>query len=81
MDIYGQPFGTCCENLAKAMGLPNSMFRIEDNDVLYLSVGYQLTPQGQGWFDAAVRHCPFCGYQLLTDEEIARRSNSRSFDA
>lgn len=74
MDIDGRPFGTCCEDLSKSMNLPNSMFRVEDNNVLYLSVGYQVTPHGQGWFDAAVRHCPFCGTHLLTDAEISLRS-------
>jgi hypothetical protein len=51
---------------------PNSSFRVEDNGVLYLSVGYVTTPEGPGWFDQAVLFCPFCGAQLQTKEEIQR---------
>lgn len=48
------------------------MFRVEDNGVAYLSVGYMKTPQGLGWFDQAVLFCPFCGTSLQTREGIAR---------
>jgi len=50
---------------------PNSMFRVEGNGVLYLSVGYVMTENGPGWFDQAVLFCPFCGAQLQTRESIA----------
>ena len=64
-------FGTCCENLAKAMeSPPNSFFRVEENGVLYLSVGYVRTEEGTGWFDQAVLFCPFCGVKLQDAEQI-----------
>jgi hypothetical protein len=70
-------FGSCCEDLSKAMTVPpNSLFRIEENDVLYLTVGFEETPQGTAWFDHAVLFCPFCGSQLQTREEISEAANT-----
>ena len=57
--------------------LPNSMFRVEENGVLYLTVGFVETEQGPGWFDRAIIFCPFCGKQLQTNEEIAAKSGER----
>lgn len=53
---------------------PVSMFRVEENGVLYLSVGYAKTEQGIGWFDHAVVYCPFCGRKIQDQDEIKRRS-------
>jgi hypothetical protein len=50
------------------------MFRIEENGVLYLTVGYVETERGPGWFDRAIIFCPFCGKQLQSNEEIAAKS-------
>jgi hypothetical protein len=64
-------FGSCCKDLKEAMTTPpTSLFRIEENDVLYLTIGFAETPQGTAWFDHAVLFCPFCGSQLQTREEI-----------
>jgi len=72
------PFGSCCKDLKDAMTTPTtSMFRVETNGVLYFSVGYVTTPQGNGWFDQAVIFCPFCGKQLQTREEIKRKSDAK----
>ncbi|HKG14590.1 MAG TPA: hypothetical protein VKB12_14785 [Pyrinomonadaceae bacterium] len=71
----GKDFGSCCKDLSDAMtGPPRSLFRVEEEGVLYLSVGYAQTPQGVGWFDQAVIFCPFCGARLQDREEIRRRS-------
>lgn len=68
-------FGSCCNDLSDAMTQPpNSFFRIEDNGVLYLSVGYINTENGPGFFDQAVIFCPFCGTKLQDREEIATNS-------
>ena len=65
----------CCKDLADAMtSPPNSFFRVEENDVLYLTVGYVQTTEGTGWFDQAVIFCPFCGTKLQDKEEIQRKS-------
>jgi hypothetical protein len=69
--IHNGAFGSCCGDLATAMKTPNSMFRVEDNGVLYFSVGHVATEQGPGWFDQAVIFCPFCGKQLQSKEQIA----------
>ena len=68
-------FGSCCEDLDKAMtSPPNSFFRIEDNGVLYLTIGFVQTSDGPGWFDQAVIFCPFCGWQLQTREEVRKKA-------
>jgi hypothetical protein len=53
-------------------GVPNSLFRIEENGVLYLAVGYADTEEGLGWFDQAVFFCPFCGVRLQDRAAIAK---------
>jgi hypothetical protein len=75
--IFGGLFGSCCKDLADSMKqVGKSFFVVEDNKVLYLTVGYILTDKGTGWFDRAVIYCPFCGKQLQSREEIAKRSRS-----
>ena len=64
-------FGNCCKDLNDALNVPpQSLFRVEANGVLYLTIGYAETPQGTAWFDQAVLHCPFCGLQLQDRDEI-----------
>jgi hypothetical protein len=53
---------------------PTSLFRVEDDGVLFLTVGYAETEQGTGWFDQAVIFCPFCGHKIQDKDEIQRRS-------
>ena len=70
-------FGQCCADLKDAITAPPvSLFRVEDNGVLYLSVGYTNTDQGVGWFDQAVLFCPFCGTALQSRAEIQRRAGT-----
>jgi hypothetical protein len=64
--------GACCSEMSDAL-MPKPLFRIEDNGVLYVTVGYAQTPQGVGWFDQAAMFCPFCGTQIQ-DREAIRRS-------
>ncbi len=65
-------FGSCCEDLAEAMTRPeNPTFFVEENGVLYLSIGFAETEEGLMWFDMAAIHCPFCGKQLQDKEAIA----------
>ncbi len=72
-----QKFGQCCEDLRHALNFPpESLFRVESNGVLYLSVGYANTVDGPGWFDQAVLFCPFCGTALQSREEIRRRAGA-----
>jgi hypothetical protein len=69
-------FGSCCKDLGDAMTMPQfSLFRVEENGVLYLAIGYAQTPEGVGWFDQALIFCPFCGAQIQDREEIRRQSN------
>ena len=73
--IHNGSFGSCCGDLEDAMKTPpNSMFRVDENGMLYFTVGYVATEQGPGWFDQAVLFCPFCGKQLQSKEDIARKS-------
>ncbi len=72
------PFGSCCRDLADSFTeAPNSLFRVDDNGVLYLAVGYVESERGIGWYDQAVAFCPFCGAKLQDEPEPkARRSGS-----
>ena len=71
-------FGKCCNDLRAAMSeVPESFFRVEDNGVLYLTVGYAPTKNGPGFFDQAALFCPFCGVKLQDRDEIARRSSAK----
>lgn len=68
-------FGSCCKDLQNAMTTPpTSLFRVESNGVLFLTIGYARTEQGTGWFDQAVIYCPFCGLKIQDKDEIRRRS-------
>ncbi len=70
-------FGTCCKDLHDALTqTQHSFFRIEENGVLYLTVGYVDTANGPGFFDQAVIYCPFCGKQLQTKDEIKKRGGT-----
>ena len=46
------------------------MFNVEENGVLYLSIGFSEAEEGLMWYDMAVIHCPFCGAQLQDPESI-----------
>jgi hypothetical protein len=71
----------CCRDLQEAMTSPdNSFFRIEENGVLFLTIGYTQTEQGTGWFDQAILYCPFCGKTLQTRDEIALKSQAIQTD-
>ena len=70
-------FGECCGDLKDALTSPPvSLFRVEGNGVLYLSVGFAETDQGVGWFDQAVLFCPFCGTGLQSRAEVQRRAGA-----
>lgn len=66
--------------------VPNSFVRVEDNGVLYLSVGYIETEEGPGYFDAALLFCPFCGTRLQNyradrgGDALARKLTRPPFD-
>ncbi len=69
-------FGSCCEDFNDAMtSPPNSLFRVEDSGVLYLTIGYAETPQGTAWFDQAPLFCPFCGVQIQDRKYIRNKSS------
>jgi hypothetical protein len=77
-DVLSGNFGTCCTDLADALSVPpKKFFRIEDNGVLFLTIGYVATDKGPGFYDQAVIFCPFCGKQLQTKEQIRAAANAR----
>lgn len=76
--LYSGSFGTCCNDLRDAMDstkVPNSFYRVEENGVLYQTVGYVNTDRGAGYFDQAVIYCPFCGRRLQDKDEIKANSH------
>ena len=67
-------FGDCCVDMRGAMSLEvTRLLRVEDNGVLYMSVGVADTAEGPAWFDQAVIFCPFCGAKLQDRADIARQ--------
>lgn len=71
--MHTSRFGSCCAELASAMTQPpESFFRVEQNGVLYLTIGYVATADGPGFFDSAVLYCPFCGVQIQDRAAVAR---------
>jgi hypothetical protein len=73
-ELHEGDFGTCCDDLSDCMAQPNSMFRVEENGTLFLTIGYVETEQGPGWFDQAVIFCPFCGKRLQDRATIAKNA-------
>lgn len=73
-------FGSCCSDLAEAMNPSSaeSLFRVEENGVLYLTVGLVRTKTGTGFMNQAVLFCPFCGKALQTRAAIAAASQEPS---
>jgi hypothetical protein len=68
-------FGSCCKALHDAMQTPpNSLFRVSEDGVFYLTVGYVQTEEGLGWMDQAVIFCPFCGRRLQSEADIREKS-------
>jgi len=64
-------FGSCCKDLKDAMTVPpNSLVRVSEWGVLYVTVGYVQSGEGLGWMDQAVIFCPFCGKRLQSRDEI-----------
>ena len=55
---------------------PNTFFRVEENGVLYLTIGYVPTDKGPGFYDQAVIFCPFCGTKLQTPEEVDAKAKA-----
>ena len=71
MNFMGN-FGSCCKELSEAFSVPNvSLFRIEENGVLYLTIGSVEVEGRTAWLDQAVIFCPFCGVVLQNRDEIA----------
>lgn len=64
-------FGKCCEDLNNAMNdLPEPTIRVDENGLLYLTVGYSESDEGIEFYDQALIYCPFCGTKLQDPEKI-----------
>ncbi len=76
-ELYEGKFGSCCKDLADAMTVPpKTFFRVDENGVLYLTIGYVPTDREPCFYDQAVIFCPFCGKQLQTKEQIKAAANA-----
>jgi hypothetical protein len=66
------PFN-CCQDLVDAVHeVPHSFIRVEDNGVLYLTIGYVETDKGPAFYEQAVMFCPFCGRELQSKASGAK---------
>lgn len=67
-------FGACCKDLHVAMTeVPETIFYVDRNGVLFMTAGRLQTERGPANFDIAVKYCPFSGRHLQTAEEIRSR--------
>ena len=59
-------FGSCCSELETCFSdvIPEKHFRIEEDGVLFLTIGHVVTEDETGWFDSKVFYCPFCGTNI-----------------
>ena len=74
-NLFKKKFGSCCKDLKNAINTPpNSFFMVEDNGILYLTIGYVNTEEGPGFYDQAVIFCPFCGEKIQDKAEIAKKT-------
>jgi len=72
-------FGSCCPDLRAALhDVPQSLFHVSEEGVLYLSIGMADTEQGVAFFDQALIYCPFCGRRLQDKAEIAKRTGDQA---
>jgi hypothetical protein len=73
--MSAQTIGSCCKDLKEALTTPPTpLFRVEENGVLFVTIGYASTKKGTAWVDQAVFYCPFCGTKLQDRAEIKRLS-------
>ncbi len=70
----GKTFGSCCEDLNEVLTAEDfdPLLYVGDDGVLYLSVGILDTEDEEegGFLDHPVYHCPFCGTQLQSADEV-----------
>lgn len=74
-------FGSCCEDLEEAMSGAefDPLITVGDNGVLYMSVGQiELEDDEPGLVDHPVFHCPFCGQELQTVDEVRARTGENN---
>jgi hypothetical protein len=68
-------FGSCCSDLHAALHeVPQSLFHVSEEGVLFVSVGMADIEAGLGFFDQAVIFCPFCGRRLQDKTDIGRKA-------
>ncbi len=60
----------CCEHLADARTLDNSLVRTNDNGLELISVGYDIVDGAYHWHDFPLLFCPSCGATVQTHAQI-----------
>ena len=75
-------FGSCCEMLREAMSGNEFTPLItlgDDDGILYMAVGMiDEEEEEPGMVEFPLYHCPFCGTELQTPEEIDARNAASS---
>jgi hypothetical protein len=74
-------FGTCCEMLKEAMSGAEftPLISVGDDGVLYMAIGMVDEEEEEpGMVEFPLYHCPFCGSELQTPEEVDARSAASS---
>lgn len=58
-------YGECCEEMKEALDANESLFRVEEDDILRLPVWtVPLSDEGKAWYEKPIIFCPFCGKRL-----------------
>lgn len=73
MAADGKAFGSCCELLKDAMSDQDfdPLISVGEDGILYISVGMiDVEEEEPGMVEYPAYHCPFCGTQLQTPEEV-----------
>ena len=70
-------FGSCCEDLSHVLHeVSNPFIRVQEDGVLYLTVGYEDSEGGPALFGKPVVFCPFCGTRLQPKIGVTNPTNS-----
>lgn len=78
MAADGKSFGSCCETLKDAMGEEDfdPLITVGEDGILYLSVGLiDVEEEQPGSVEYPMFHCPFCGKQVQTQDEVDAKSS------
>lgn len=81
----GKSFGSCCRDMQDVLEAEDfdPLFYVGDDEVLYMTVGViegEDEEEG-GFLDHPIYHCPFCGKQVQTPDEVDAKTGEDDEEA